>query len=729
MTLFDSVSTSRLATIVVALAMCLTANVTAEIANADDTVTVGLKGHYRVGRWTAVRVSTSAANGTNASTIETRDGDGHRVAFNQPSDLGDQNWGYVIAGSEAAPLIIRGEEDVMVSTRLPELGPPSKGPAMIPLHMPWIVAVGDALGIDQIGANELLNRDALLAVTKLTDASDFPTSHLGYDGVDMLMIGGSSIPVLESLNENQSQAISNWVHYGGRILLTLGESAPKVLESAPWIKQHLPFDPSDTVTYDPSAFETYTSSQSPLDPYEGLKIPRKVGRVLITGKTTRRVNTPVAAEYVSGLGRVTVVCGDLERPMFAEWPERTALLTRLTGKILIPRKNEQNEISRATAYNDLAGQLRSTMDQFPSKRSFSFSVASLILMGLIALIGPLDFLLVNRLVGRPLLGWFSFPIAAIGLSALLVSQARPANGGGAAAEALAPVHCNRIEFVDIDLSANTARGNTMTYVYTHPANELGIQTDASDTLDSLSSEVSDLLTAPFGYPGDAFGGIQIAIEDSRLPVFDVDLTKSNEGLRAFVNEIPMAPRSSKSFATTFRFTPDLPPQTIGQRPGSQMLRGSITNPLPVDLLDGMLVYQNGVYPLPTVFRSGDQIGAIEDELLQKNFRFQLSKQKALEETATQREDWNPARRDSLDRVAEMLMFHEAVGGTRYTSLHHDALSFLDLTPILSEQRCILVGRIAEPLTDLNLETSDGSTVTDDTLTYVRVVLPVEPRRR
>ena len=46
-------------------------------------------------------------------------------------------------------------------------------------------------------------------------------------------------------------------------------------------------------------------------------------------------------------------------------------------------------------------------------------------MALIAAIGPLDYLLINRVLGRPLLGWVSFPVVAIGLSVLLAMQARP----------------------------------------------------------------------------------------------------------------------------------------------------------------------------------------------------------------------------------------------------------------------------------------------------------------
>ena len=74
---------------------------------------------------------------------------------------------------------------------------------------------------------------------------------------------------------------------------------------------------------------------------------------------------------------------------------------------------------------------------------------------------------------------------------------------------------------------------------------------------------------------------------------------------------------------------------------------------------------------------------------------------------------------SPDRVAEMLMFHNAVGGTRYTGLRDDPLSFLDLSHLLTEDRCILLGRLAQPLTTIEA-TDDSSSLqpSGDSLTLV-----------
>ncbi|MCG8651961.1 MAG: hypothetical protein MI861_19125, partial [Pirellulales bacterium] len=622
-------------------------------------VQVGIEGHYRAGRWTALRVVGDGATSANCTEIETRDGDGVRVIYRQSTPLAAGGWGYVVPGTEAAPLIVRGEQDQLLSTRFPALGSPSRGASMIPLKMPWIVIIGDPMNIDQIGANDLLDRDSLVAASMPQTAAGFPDSVLGYDGVDMMVINGSGTELLASLSAAQRAAIAGWLTSGGHLFLSLGKSAPELFQAAPWLLEYLPLqaDPIQMIKLDPSALETYISSTTPLERFEGVQLPKRGGRILITGRTTRRISTPFAAEYIAGLGRITVINADLDNAMFQQWPERLDLITRLTGSILIPRKEESSATTRATAYDDLAGQLRVNLDQFSIKRPFGFSLLSLILMGLIAAVGPLDYLVVNRVFGRPLLGWFSFPLMAIGLSVLLAYQALPmaAHSGPVSARSGKAAHwetsgpdqqirCNRMEFVDIDAIAGKGRGYSVSYLYSHRALRTDVDVRSSDSLASMAGQVNPMLTAPFGYPGESFGGIQMAIEDARLPTYLFAASADNlNGLRGNLRGLPLAPRSSKSLATRFWFEPQLPTLAMSRRPGSQLLQGGLTNPFPFDLLDGMLVYGNWVYLLPSRFPSGDQIATLED-LRQKNFRWQLSRQKALEENTAENEQWDPAAR-------------------------------------------------------------------------------------
>ena len=95
--------------------------------------------------------------------------------------------------------------------------------------------------------------------------------------------------------------------------------------------------------------------------------------------------------------------------------------------------------------------------------------------------------------------------------------------------------------------------------------------------------------------------------------------------------------------------------SISRRSGSELLQGKLANPLDVDILDGMLIYGNWIYVLPTRFPSGSLIESL-DALRQKNFRWHLSRQKALG-SSSETEAWNPSETAELDRVGEMLLLN------------------------------------------------------------------------
>ena len=88
----------------------------------------------------------------------------------------------------------------------------------------------------------------------------------------------------------------------------------------------------------------------------------------------------------------------------------------------------------------------------------------------------------------------------------------------------------------------------------------------------------------------------------------------------------------------------------------------------------------------------------------------------------------------------MLMFHDAVGGRRYTKLDHDVLGDLDLSNLLVDDRCILVGRLDSPLCRLSIATqADSSMAADESSrrtfpetsshTMLRLVIPVQSTSR
>ncbi|QEG02560.1 hypothetical protein Mal15_66810 [Stieleria maiorica] len=730
---------------------------------AADAVIVGINGHYRVGHCTAVRLGESVRStlpedaSRSDFTLHTLDGDGVEVRFGAypalPGQTHSGELGYVVPGSEAAPLEIHrtGESgtQVVAKTRFPAAGVPSRGPSMIPAGMPWVVAIGDPLGVDQIGAsNVLLDKAANIAVTKIDIAGRMPFQPLGYDGVDMVMINATGVPVLEAMTETQQGALVSWLRRGGHLFVCLGEATERTVQAAPWLVSLLPVEEVTLSRYDPAALETFTSSQTPLDIFRGIKLPRREGRTLISGRTTRRVAAVLGADYVVGLGRLTVVTADLDDPTFAAWPERLDLVKEVVGELLQEQTSERDNRTGSTAFADLAGQMRGVLDQFAIKPRFSFSVVSLIVMLLIAAIGPLDYFLINRVWGKPLLGWVSFPLVAVALSVFLVVQAAPKvipDTASTSSPTSTLLRANQFQVTDIDLIDGAGRGFAWCSLYSHHPARVDVRYSAGENslpLAPASDPSPDAapprsFVFPMGYPGREFGGIQLAGENTVFADYSVVPASigsdREQGVATEVRGLTIAPRSSKSIATRATFaveTHETVPVT--RRPGSELLRGKFVNPLPYDILDGVLVYGNWVYLLPTRVPAGSSVPELS-ELRQKNFRWRLTRQRSAEDSASTTTSWTPSDFSDAKRVAEMILFHRAAGGELYTGLRHDVIGDLDLSGLLVEDRCLLMGRTETPLFEFDVQDtahdSEGFVRPGGrVLSMVRVVMPVRETR-
>src|SRR5205085_5331775 len=73
---------------------------------------------------------------------------------------------------------------------------------------------------------------------------------------------------------------------------------------------------------------------------------------------------------------------------------------------------------RQLGYDDLVGQLRSALDQFPGVSLISFTTVSVLTIAYLLLIGPGDYLLLSRFHLPRQVTWLTFPAVAIGMLAV-----------------------------------------------------------------------------------------------------------------------------------------------------------------------------------------------------------------------------------------------------------------------------------------------------------------------
>ena len=677
----------------------LTGSVVADVA-------IGIDGRLRVGRWTPVRVDDVDAGG-GAVSVTTRDGEAVETTFHTETD---GSTGYArFASATAGYRVTRG--DVVVGEgRWDGSGPGGDDVQTVSTRTPWVVALGDALGIDDSGVS-VLRRRAAVAVSR-PDAGELPDRAIGYDGVDLILVTASA-DGLDTMADRQRSAIVDHVRGGGRMLVTLGAKTSATWRSLGVLDELLPIEPPRTVTFEPAAVETFTASQTPLERYDGASLPPDVGKVLLAGRTTRRVTRPVAVRYQCGFGSVTLVAADLDVEPFAGWSQRTDLINRLTDNRLVA--DDSTEVRRSTAYDDMAGQIRAALDRPSAVRRPSFAVLALILLGLVGVVGPLDYVVVRR-IGRGAAGWLTFLAVAGGLSALLgwwgtrrataIETASDGDGG----------NIERVEVTDVDAATGFGRTSVIENLIAARATTV----DATLTPTGVGSWIGaadpgrSFLT-PLVYVGASFGGLGLTIEDDAVPGYRVGL-----GDEPKVVGLPVPAGGSKTLHGVYGFewSPGGDVVVPGRRAGTELLSGPLVNPLPVELRDAKLFYGNWSYLLPTRFAPGGRIGDV-DELRQRNLRALLGRRRSVSGSVV--EDYDPSPREDVDRIVTLAMFHRAGGGEGYTGLRQFELSTLDLSDSLTSSQCVLVGRVDRPLTQLSgVEPSDRA----GGVSYVRVLLPL-----
>lgn len=691
---------------------------TIEVDVAESAVRFGIDGRFRSGRWTPLMFSDVKAGDT--FEVQALDGEAvryiHKIEVDASEIVNGQFQTYLPAGPPGAPLEVRKVD--------------SAGNATSPLHFrkrlveglveperPWVVAFGSMLELDAIGQNEMLGVSGSLEISLVRSRTEVPSRWFGYDGVDVIAISGSSIELLKTLDQSQQTALKDWILGGGNLLISLGSRGPELFEASPWLAELLRVErAADTFEAEPEGVETFVSARAPISSFTATRLSSSGDVTMLAGRNSERQMVPLITLHAVGLGKATVFAGGLDEKPFFGWKQYGDFIDRMLPDLLPSKRSsrEGGSVGADVRYKDVAGQVRVSLDRFAISRGTGFSVIAALVLALIGLIGPVDYLLVNRWLGRPLLGWLSFPLTIAAFSIVIVFWNR---------ETL-PNSLNRITLLDMDSETKTGRGFTWAQFYADSPERFDLQYVLSE---QGRGEEQPLLTQAWGYAGSVYGGIEVAGEDVRLPKYELDTVfQTDKPAASKLLNVPLASKSSRGIASRWLFEGKaMSTNDLRRRPGSDLLSGSLLNPFDADFLDGYLVFRNLAYVMPTRVPAKSRISAVES-LPTKNFRWRLNRRQTTEETSRS-EPWNPASDDSLDRLLEIVMFYEAAGGSKYVGLNHRELSELDFSDSLAMDKAVLVGRLSGSPVDLQINGSSMDEANQNELTYVRMIFPITNR--
>ncbi len=731
---------------------------------AGQQVHVGWNGAYFVGRWTPVVVDLDVAGSDPSSQLRllvtAPDPDGHQVTFTSTST--STSAGNLASGkrrlrgfcklgqfdfSRSRPVapdievrVDNGIESVL-RWRASTNGEPSLPPPLEP-GTRLVVTVGEPHGF----ANGALATDKSTAAVQegkvnavhvvAASVEQLPVEALAYDGVSLLVLAGEI-----ALSPEQSSALRDWVARGGRVVLSLPaapEATSRLLEPfQTWLPVTLASERN--VIREFSSLEAYAGRNLRV-PFAGrLSAPRvrlEHGAVLAGGRDDALL---VRAPY--GLGSVTVLALDLSQPPLSQWEGVFALGQRLLGDVTVSEDRGDTKIVKqaqlsSTGVTDLATQLHSIQDSFDGVTRVSpWFVMGLLGLLLIA-IGPLDYLLVHRLLRRPRATWVTFPLW-IALAALLASRGATAWNGTV-------LRANQFHLVNVDADTGTYRSRLWTNLYSPVTTSLSCVND-SPIISAASIEEANTSQHHIGWSGipeSTFGGMY---RESGIELGRSRYSRTNDLLYG----LPLVQWSSKSLLTEGSGSRKNLIESDLTSTGSGRLTGTLTHRLNGELEDWFLVYGNRVYrhcktrdDVKTLPLASGRLWRVEQpSVFQRELRPFLTGQitvatrkdnSVYQDVSHRQTPYDPLSLDA-GSLARMLTFHDEAGGTKYTGLTNRLLEDEDLSHLIKLGRAILFGRLNGSASDLSIQPSNDSTNQPSRLenvkparetTFVRLVFPV-----
>jgi hypothetical protein len=730
---------------------------------------LGFNGYYKLGRWTAARITFETAGpGTFEAVAHVRDPDGcptsvpYRVRAEAPGRQ-DVTVYFKNGRLDAVPHFELVELDAdggrSRAVRIERAEEVAARPAL--RQAAFLVAVlGTAAGlgetVDATGGRR--DTDALpagadvpLHIARLDSSERLPADVLGYDALDALVIAGRY-----DLPDDRIAAVREWVRLGGHLVVAVGAEVEHYRASSlgQWLSGEagpLPLTGDESVRLrELSGLESYSGQNVPIE------VPRRevvsAAPLAVTGDAVlvRALgDVPLIVRVPYGFGRITCLAVDLDRPPLTDWSALPALMHRVLGIADVSRPAPATRSGRLahSGVTDLASQLTRAQQEFPNVRRPSLWMVLGLLVGYLLLIGPLDYLLVHRLLRRPHATWVTFPLLVAGAAGLAIWTARSTNGE--------QVRVNRVDLIDVDGQFQSVRTRSWMTLYTPATRRYKLAAEPGELARGLRErggrapgEAAQAVVSWSGTPEEVFGGMyRVGGLDIGRPAY-----RFGSGAHSIAN-LPLTIWATKDLeAQWHNQAARVVESDLSLTPAGQ-LRGRFTHHLPVPIEDWVVAVGRRVY-LPG--RRGQSVSLAPGTAWPAGADWELvppprdltawltgttavrivradrqSPRDAEEYHMRQRkyDPFDPANPDPLAEIVRMITFHRAAGGKTYTGLDSHALRGDDLSEQLELGRAVLFGRIDLPATEfrLNGEPVDGDVARR--ATFVRIVLPVAPAER
>jgi hypothetical protein len=599
-----------------------------------------------------------------------------------------------------------------------------------------VAAIGSPSGIETLAEVEVAETpeqsfsttQSFQRVLLCRRLDDLPTQWFAWQGVDVVVLTTDETTVLDAFDSTRAAALKTWVRQGGRLVVSVANNWQIVAES--FLGDMLParlegVSSAGRLSPEVGAIELLAGGAKPLPVTDKGVFVAKLGDVrgkrLPQDVDEASASVIVRGEY--GFGQVTLVGIDVNASPFRDWNGRRDFWTRVAG---VPsgtgsaNPNPWDNQSRVTQVIDRL------LDDFRDVTIVPFAWVAAFIIGYILLIGPVEYFVLKKLVGRLEWTWITFPLLVLLVSAGAYLAAFRLKGDN--------ILVNRVEVLDVDAASQTLRGVGFSSIFSPRIDRYSLTCEPSlavagtwesagmgrAPLDRVSSTVGNLAWNWWSNSrgsGGLFGssGYAVSIPEPTT-----------------VRDVPIRVWSVKNFQSRWLargadvVAADLHRGDLLK--DSTGLRGSVSNKLSSSIEDIHLFFGEYVFRLGTLAPGANVTLALEQQIPLSTFVSNMSQgnigfdsYNAVSSISFENSSWiHPF-------LIDLTFPDNQVSSDRASSQH--LLSPWALSEALTSGRAILVGRLTDPAGKLwiNATPTPGAdpppvAAREQRISFLRVVL-------
>ena len=533
--------------------------------------------------------------------------------------------------------------------------------------------------------------DTTLGVARIASLATLPRDAIGYDSFDVVLLTAGRSGWLAGLTADDPRlmALEQWVRDGGRLVLSCGTAGAELLipggPLAVWVPgkfaglESLPR--TEAIERYPETIEAETPIQLEGGVLQISRLENVTGSIeAYDGRVA--ADFPLIVRSPLGFGEVTFVAFDLDAPALAGWSGQSSLMARVLD---LPRKRsvDSTSLGEFMSRTDFVSALIQRLDNtFTNVRTTPFLAVVGLVIGYLLLIGPGDYFLVKRLIGRMEATWITFPLLVLLTSAAAYAAAYWLKGS--------ELRVNQIEVIDIDSTGEDAtsplRGTLITHLFSPRADRYNLSL-AARSPDGEDLATDNHQTTWLGKPGYGLGGMQTSAT-TRLgwrPDYVLDPTPQFSLASAIpVRGVPVQVWSTKTLLSRWSSTTNRTIEAELTPTGDGLAEGTLTNDTGTKLTDCRLLYGDWSWKLGTL--SDGETTVVDESVSPLRLRTLLRGTKTSDENLRH----NPL---SIERLLPLLSIDPSIAGKKEDRQYQRTnLSHCNLSHHLATGRAILLAR-------------------------------------